>query len=115
PLLEREKLNLQVDIDSLRAKLSGEEIAHKKYQEQILAEKLKRTGNDEDINHSSQEIIKDLEKQLDGERLALKKSNDEFMQAQKKIRLLEIDLKEMKTHYDQLIYDHQLFKQSNEQ
>ncbi|CAF1365200.1 unnamed protein product [Adineta steineri] len=114
-LLEREKLNLQVDIDSLRAKLSGEEIAHKKYQEQILAEKLKRTGNDEDINHSSQEIIKDLEKQLDGERLALKKSNDEFMQAQKKIRLLEIDLKEMKTHYDQLIYDHQLFKQSNEQ
>ncbi|UJR14847.1 hypothetical protein I4U23_001832 [Adineta vaga] len=114
-LLEREKLNLEVDIESLRAKLSVEENAHKKYQEQILVEKLKRAGHDEEIEHGSEEIIKDLERQLDVERLALKKSNEELIQTQKNVRLLEVDFKELKTNYDQLIQDHNLLVQSKDQ
>ncbi|CAF4430484.1 unnamed protein product, partial [Rotaria sp. Silwood2] len=114
-LLEREKLNLQVEIDSLRGKLSEEENAHKKIQEQLLVDKLKHVRTDEDLDHHSEEIIKDLEKKLNSERSALKTSSDELMQTQKKVRILEIDLKELTTSYNQLLYDHELSKQSNEQ
>lgn len=37
------------------------------------------------------------------------------MQVQKKARILEMDLKQITTTYNQLSYDHDLFKQSNEQ
>ncbi|CAF3786859.1 unnamed protein product [Rotaria sp. Silwood1] len=114
-LLEREKLKLQVEIDSLRVKLSEEENAHKKIQEQLLVDKLKHVRTDEDLDHHSDEIIKDLEKKLNSERLALKTSNDELMQAQKKIRILEIDLKELTTKYNQLHSNYDLCKQTNEQ
>ncbi|CAF1115190.1 unnamed protein product [Rotaria sordida] len=114
-LLEREKFNLQVEIDSLRVKLSEEEIAHKKIQEQLLVDKLKHVRTDEDLDHHREEIIKDLEKKLNSERLALKTSNDELMQTQKKVRIVEIDLKELTTSYNQLLSEHELSKQSNEQ
>ncbi|CAF1430443.1 unnamed protein product [Adineta ricciae] len=114
-LLEREKLTLEVDLNALRVKLSEEEAAHKKFQEQILVEKLNRAGNDEEINHRSDEIIKDLERQLDVERLALKKSNEELTQTQKNVRMLEVDIKELKTNYDQLMQEHRLLMQSKEQ
>ncbi|CAF4469252.1 unnamed protein product, partial [Rotaria magnacalcarata] len=61
-----------VEIDSLRAKLSEEEMAHKKIQEQLLVDKLKHVRTDEDLDHRSEEIIKDLEKKLNIERLATK-------------------------------------------
>ncbi|CAF4628355.1 unnamed protein product, partial [Rotaria sp. Silwood2] len=102
-------------IDSLRGKLSEEENAHKKIQEQLLVDKLKHVRTDEDLDHHSEEIIKDLEKKLNSERSALKTSSDELMQTQKKVRILEIDLKELTTSYNQLLYDHELSKQSNEQ
>ncbi len=58
----QEKLNLQVEIDTLRSKLTEEELSHKKLHEQFLAEKLKRVGThnptDEDIKNDNQEIIK---------------------------------------------------------
>jgi len=119
-LFEREKLNLQLEIDSLRSKLIEEEIAHKKIQEQYVVEKLKRAGvmdnlTDEDIKNDSQQVIKDLEKKLDAERMAVKRANEDLIQTQKKVRILEIDLKQITTNYNQLIYDHQLSKQSNEQ
>ncbi|CAM4791193.1 unnamed protein product [Rotaria magnacalcarata] len=114
-LLEREKLNLQVEIDSLRAKLSEEEMAHKKIQEQLLVDKLKHVRTDEDLDHRSEEIIKDLEKKLNIERLATKAANDELMQTQKKFRAIEVDLKDLTTTYNQLIYDNELTKQSNGQ
>ncbi|CAF3587436.1 unnamed protein product [Rotaria sordida] len=117
--LEREKVNLQVEIDSLRSKLIEEEIRHQKLQEQFLVEKLKRSGTqnstDDDIKHDSQEIIKDLERKLDAERLSLKRSNEELIQTQKKVRILEMDLKQITTNYNHLIHDHELSKQSNEQ
>ncbi len=60
----KEKLNLQVEIDSLRSKLIEEEITNKKLQEQFLTEKLKRFGThnatDEDIRNDNQEIIKGI-------------------------------------------------------
>ncbi len=133
----QEKLNLQVEFDSLRSKLIEEEIAHKKLQEQFLSDKLKRVGThnatDEDIKNDNQEIIKgiylifnffsnfffffysDLERKLDVERLSLKRSNEELIQTQKKVRILEMDLKQITNNYNQLIYDHELSKQSNEQ
>jgi len=118
-LFEREKLNFQMELESLRSKLTEEEIAHKKVQEQFLVEKLKRVSTpnatEEEIKNDSQEIIKDLERKLDAERLALKKSNEEFVQMQKKARILEMDLKQITANYNQLSQDHQLFKQSNEQ
>ncbi|CAF3958209.1 unnamed protein product [Rotaria sp. Silwood2] len=118
-LLEREKVNLQVEIDSLRSKLIEEEIRHQKLQEQFLVEKLKRVGTqnstDDDIKHDSQEIVKDLERKLDAERLSLKRSNEELIQTQKKVRILEMDLKQITTNYNHLIHDHKLSKQSNEQ
>ncbi|CAF3673868.1 unnamed protein product [Rotaria socialis] len=114
-LLEREKLNLQVEIDHLRAKLSEEEMAHKKIQEQLLVDKLKHVRTDEDLDHHREEIIKDLEKKLDSERLATKAANDELMQTQKKLRAIEVDLKDLTTTYNQLIYDNELTKQSNGQ
>ncbi len=125
-----------MEIDSLRSKLIDEEISHKKLQEQFLAEKLKRVGTqnatEEEIKNDNQEIIKgipsnssspptphpsslDLERKLDTERLSLKRSNEELIQSQKKIRMLEMDLKQITTNYNQLIYDHELSKQSNEQ
>ncbi|CAF4771522.1 unnamed protein product, partial [Rotaria sp. Silwood1] len=117
--LEREKVNLQVEIDSLRSKLIEEELRQQKLQEQFLVEKLKRAGTlnstDADIKHDSQEIIKDLERKLDAERLSLKRSNDELIQTQKKVRILEMDLKQITTNYNHLIHDHELSKQSNEQ
>ena len=57
----------------------------------------------------------DLEKKLDAERMAVKRANEDLIQTQKKVRILEIDLKQITTNYNQLIYDHQLSKQSNEQ
>jgi hypothetical protein len=51
-------LNLQVEIDSLRGKLSEEEISHKKLQEQLLIEKLKRVMVDVDINDHNEEVIR---------------------------------------------------------
>ena len=133
----QEKLNFQVEIDTLRAKLIEEETTHQKLQEQFLVEKLKRVNTpnatDEEIKNDSQEIIKgpcshrcpsstsslfsfaDLEKKLDLERQALKRANEELMQVQKKARMLEMDLKQITTTYNQLSYDHELFKQSNEQ
>jgi septal ring factor EnvC (AmiA/AmiB activator) len=45
----------------------------------------------------------------------LKKSHDELTESQQKVRLLEIDFKELTTSYNQLYHDHQLSKQSNEQ
>lgn len=128
-----------MELESLRSKLTEEEIAHKKVQEQFLVEKLKRVSTpnatEEEIKNDSQEIIKglfysfrfvsflhfhfdflsDLERKLDAERLALKKSNEEFIQMQKKARILEMDLKQITANYNQLSQDHQLFKQSNEQ
>jgi chromosome segregation ATPase len=118
-LFEREKLNLQVEIDTLRSKLTEEELSHKKLHEQFLAEKLKRVGThnptDEDIKNDNQEIIKELERKLDSERLSQKRSHEELIQTQKKVRILEMDLKQITTNYNQLIYDHELSKQSNEQ
>ncbi|CAF3858340.1 unnamed protein product [Rotaria sp. Silwood1] len=52
---------------------------------------------------------------LDAERLSLKRSNDELIQTQKKVRILEMDLKQITTNYNHLIHDHELSKQSNEQ
>ncbi|CAF5214926.1 unnamed protein product, partial [Rotaria magnacalcarata] len=104
-----------VEIDSLRAKLSEEEMAHKKIQEQLLVDKLKHVRTDEDLDHHSEEIIKDLEKKLNIERLATKAANDELMQTQKKFRAIEVDLKDLTTTYNQLIYDNELTKQSNGQ
>lgn len=124
-----------MELESLRSKLTEEEIAHKKVQEQFLVEKLKRVSTpnatEEEIKNDSQEIIKgsllfslltlssrfllDLERKLDVERLSLKKSNEEFVQMQKKARILEMDLKQITANYNQLSQDHQLFKQSNEQ
>ncbi|CAF1596153.1 unnamed protein product, partial [Adineta ricciae] len=118
-LFEREKLNLQVEIDSLRSKLIEEEVSHQKLQEQFLVEKLKRAGTqyatDEEIKNDSHEMIKDLEKKLDGERASLRRTHEELIQTQKKVRILEMDLKQITTTYNQLIYDHELSKQSNEQ
>jgi len=111
-------------------------MSNKKLQEQFLTEKLKRFGThnatDEDIRNDNQEIIRgiylfnlfffcliyfylDLERKLDSERLSLKRSNEELIQTQKKVRILEMDLKQITTNYNQLIYDHELSKQSNEQ
>jgi Fe-S-cluster formation regulator IscX/YfhJ len=131
-----------VELESIRAKFIDEEHAHKKLQEQYLAEKLKRVNipnaTDEEIKNDSHELIKgrqnvnlfilfyfflsffnekkiDLEKKLDAERTTLKRTNDELMQVQKKSRMLEMDLKQLTCNYNQLIYDHQVFKQSNEQ
>ena len=59
--------------------------------------------------------VVDLEKKLDLERQGLKRTNEELMQVQKKARILEMDLKQITTTYNQLSYDHDLFKQSNEQ
>ncbi len=63
-LFNQEKLNLQVEIDSLRSKLNEEETALKKLQEQSLVDKLKRVGThnatDEEIKNGSQEIIKGI-------------------------------------------------------
>ena len=56
----------------------------------------------------------DLEKKLDAERSALKKSNDELIETQKKVRMLEIDCKQITTTYNQLIHDHQSSKENNE-
>ncbi len=53
-------MNLQVEIDSLRGKLSEEEIGHKKLQEQLLIEKLKRVMVDVDINHHNEEVIRGI-------------------------------------------------------
>jgi len=47
-----------MEIDSLRGKLAEEEIEHKKLQEQLLVEKLKRTMTDLDMDNRSDEIIK---------------------------------------------------------
>jgi len=47
-----------MEIDSLRVKLAEEEIEHKKLQEQLLVEKLKRTMTDLDMDNRSDEIIK---------------------------------------------------------
>ncbi|CAF4447695.1 unnamed protein product, partial [Rotaria magnacalcarata] len=62
--LEREKLNLQVEIDSLRSKLIEEEIRHQKLQDQFLVEKLKRAGThnltDDDLKHDGQEIVRGI-------------------------------------------------------
>lgn len=57
----------------------------------------------------------DLERKLDAERLSLKRANEELIQSQKKVRMLEMDLKQITNNYNQLIYDHELSKQSNEQ
>ena len=58
----KEKLNYQVEIDSLRAKLIEEEAALQKLQEQILVEKLKRVttphATDEEIRNGNQEMIR---------------------------------------------------------
>lgn len=54
----KEKVNLKMEIDSLRVKLAEEEIEHKKLQEQLLVEKLKRTMTDLDMDNRSDEIIK---------------------------------------------------------
>lgn len=45
----------------------------------------------------------------------MKRTNEELIQTQKKVRILEMDLKQITTTYNQLIYDHELSKQSNEQ
>ncbi|CAF3799316.1 unnamed protein product [Rotaria magnacalcarata] len=117
--LEREKLNLQVEIDSLRSKLIEEEIRHQKLQDQFLVEKLKRAGThnltDDDLKHDGQEIVRDLERKLDSERLSLKRTTEELIQTQKKARMLEMDLKQIATNYNQLIHDHELSKQCKEQ
>ena len=51
-----------MEIDSLRSKLSEEELAHNKLQDQFLVEKLKRAhipnANNDDMKIDSQEIIK---------------------------------------------------------
>lgn len=60
----QEKLNLQVEIDSLRGQLSEEETAHKKLQEQLLMEKLKRAFTNIEIDHHSAEIIKGISSSL---------------------------------------------------
>lgn len=124
-----------MEIDSLRSKLLEEEISHKKLQEQFLTEKLKRVGtqnsSEEEIKNDSQEIVRgnilssssfiipflliDLERKLDAERVSLKRANEELIQSQKKVRMLEMDLKQITNNYNQLIYDHELSKQSNEQ
>lgn len=52
---------------------------------------------------------------MDTERLSLKRANEELIQSQKKVRMLEMDLKQITNNYNQLIYDHELSKQSNEQ
>lgn len=57
----------------------------------------------------------DLERKLDTERGSLKRTNEELIQTQKKVRILEMDLKQITTSYNQLIHDHELSKQSNEQ
>lgn len=126
----QEKVNLQVEIDSLRGKLSDEETRHKKAHEQLLVEKLKHATTVAHVDHHSEEIIKgsisfpwslyffshlDLEKKLDAERSALKKSHDELIESQQKIRLLEIDYKELSNNYNQINQDHQAFQQLNEQ
>ena len=86
---------------------------------------------DDDINHHSDEIIKgtfpllllthffpsnssDLEKKLDIERSALKKSHDELTEAQQKVRLLEIGLNELTSSSNKLKHDYQQVKRSNE-
>ena len=126
-----------MEIDSLRSKFMEEEMTHKKLQEQFLSEKLKRVGTQnssaEEIRNDSQELIRgifssslpftlllllrftDLERKLDTERLSLKRANEELIQGQKKVRMLEMDLKQITNNYNQLIYDHELSKQSNEQ
>lgn len=123
-----------MEIDSLRGKLSDEETRHKKTHEQLLVEKLKRVSSDANVNHHSEQIIKgfircvfflshlssflrssDLEKKLDAERSALKKSHDELIESQQKIRVLEIDYKELSTKFNQLNQDRQAFEQLNEQ
>ena len=53
-------MNFQVEIDSLRGKLSEAETTNKKLQEQLLVEKLKRVITDVDVNHHSEEIIKGI-------------------------------------------------------
>ena len=57
----------------------------------------------------------ELERKLDDERLSLKRSNEELIQAQKRVRILEMDFKKITTDYNQLIHDLELSKQSNEQ
>ena len=121
-----------MEIDSLRGKLSDEETQHKKIQEQLLVEKLKRVVSNIDVNHHSEEIIKgyispfisistsssvlDLEKKLDIERFALKKSHDDLIETQQKFRLLEIDHRELTANYNQLTQDYQTStKNVNEQ
>lgn len=112
-----------MEIDSLRGKLSDEETKHKKIQEELLVEKLKRVASNIDANHHREEIIKgllilsppflllllflDLEKKLDIERFALKKSHDDLIETQQKLRLLEIDHRELTTNYNQLTHDYQ--------
>ncbi|CAF3239932.1 unnamed protein product [Rotaria sp. Silwood2] len=63
-LLEQEKLNFQVEIDSLRAKLIEEELQHQNLQEQFCIEKLKhvtpQNSIEDDIKLNSQEIIKGI-------------------------------------------------------
>lgn len=58
---------------------------------------------------------KDLEKKLDAERLALKRSSDDLTEAQQKVRILEMDLKQMTINHNQLNHDYQLAKQSIKQ
>ena len=67
------------------------------------------------IFHLNYFLFKDLEKKLDSERASLRRAHEELIQTQKKVRILEMDLKQITTTYNQLIYDHELSKQSNEQ
>ena len=45
----------------------------------------------------------------------MKKSHDDLIETQQKVRTLEIDYKELTSNYNQLNHDQQLFKRSNEQ
>lgn len=57
----------------------------------------------------------DLEKKLNLERTTLKKSNDELIECQQKLRLLEIDLKDAKNTSSKLSQDYQMLQQAHEQ
>ena len=80
----------------------------------IAATKLSKVLNPSS-NLCNSSFLVDLERQLDVERLALKKSNEELTQTQKSVRMLEVDIKELKTNYDQLTQEHRLLLQSKEQ
>lgn len=105
----------------MRTKLPNGDGLHVRFREQTLTDKSKRAstmnGTYDEIHYSSPEMIEGipivvlfaghrcclaLEKKLESERASARRSHEELLQTQNRLRMVELDLKEVNLDYEQL-------------